>query len=72
MSEKETATTAAAAKKPQLMQRIRGLLMFIDLPIKQKFLLFGGSTLLWFCLMASVTVVSLTALHYEYYPAVSG
>ncbi len=67
MSEKETATTAAAAEKPQLMQRIRGMLMFIDLPIKQKFLLFGGSTLLWFCLMASVTVVSLTALHYEYY-----
>lgn len=50
-----------------LMQRIRGLLMFVDLPIKKKFLLFAGSTLLWFCLMAAVTVVSMTSIHYKYY-----
>lgn len=50
-----------------LLQRLRGLLMFVDLPIKKKFLLFAGSTLLWFCLMAVVTVVSMSVLHYRYY-----
>ncbi len=60
-------TYDTAAERPSLIQRIRGLLMFVDLPIKKKFLLFAGSTLLWFCLMATVTVVSMTSIHYKYY-----
>lgn len=50
-----------------LIQRISGLFMFIDLPIKKKFLLFAGSTLLWFCLMAAVSVLAMSAIHYRYY-----
>ena len=68
MSEWNTRTEPETAKGTLcLMRRLRGLLMFVDLPIKKKFLLFAGSTLLWFCVMAAVAVVSMTAIHYEYY-----
>ena len=61
------AATKVASKTSRLIERIRGLLMFIDLPIKKKFLFFAGSILLWFCLMCAISVVSMTAIHYEYY-----
>jgi len=43
------------------------LLMFVDLPIKQKFLLLTVGTLFWFGSMAVVTVFSLTAIQYKYH-----
>jgi len=60
----EPSTTGGAAN---LGQKLRGLLTFTDLPIKRKFLLFAGSTMLWFVLMSAVAVISMTAIHYQYY-----
>jgi len=48
-------------------RRILRLLMFVDLPIKQKFLLLAAGTLFWFGSMAVVTVFSLTAIQYKYH-----
>lgn len=67
MSDRNSGTASETTRIPDLVQRIRSQLMFIDLPIKKKFLLFAGSTLLWFCLMATVSVVSMTTIHYDYY-----
>lgn len=50
-----------------LAQRVLRLLMFVDLPIKQKFLLLAAGTLFWFASMAVVTVFSLTAIQYNYH-----
>lgn len=50
-----------------LFQRTLRLLMFVDLPIKQKFLLLAAGTLFWFASMAVVTVFSLTAIQYKYH-----
>ncbi len=47
--------------------RLCRLLTFVDLPIKQKFLLFAAGALFWFGSMAGVTVLSLTAIHYKYH-----
>lgn len=68
MTDRQDSTPSGSETRPsELYLRLRGLLMFIDLPIKKKFMLFAGSTLLWFCLMATVSVVSMTAIHYRYY-----
>lgn len=50
-----------------LLARLLRLLMFVDLPIKQKFLLLTVGTLFWFGSMAIVTVFSLTAIQYNYH-----
>lgn len=49
------------------LQHLCRLLTFVDLPIKQKFLLFGAGALFWFGSMATVTVFSLTAIQYKYH-----
>jgi len=50
-----------------LLRRFLRLLTFVDLPIKQKFLLLTLGTLFWFGSMAIVTVFALTALQYKYH-----
>lgn len=64
---KEKPTGFCASTGP--LKRLCRLLTFVDLPIKQKFLLFAAGALFWFASMASVTVFSLTAIHYKYYQA---
>ncbi|WP_051603002.1 GGDEF domain-containing protein [Simplicispira psychrophila] len=49
------------------LRRLLGLLTFVDLPIKQKFLLLTVGTLFWFGSMAVVTVLALTAIQYKYH-----
>ena len=49
-------------KKYRLVRRLLGLLTFVDLPIKRKFLLLTAGTLFWFASMAVVTVLALTAI----------
>ena len=46
-------------KKYRLVRRLLGLLTFVDLPIKRKFLLLTAGTLFWFASMAVVTVLAL-------------
>jgi diguanylate cyclase (GGDEF)-like protein len=41
--------------------------MFVDLPIKQKFLLLGVGTLFWFCVLSFTGVAALTAIQYHYH-----
>jgi len=55
------------APKESVLARVLRLLMFVDLPIKQKFLLLAAGTLFWFGSMAIVTVFSLTAIQYKYH-----
>ena len=57
----------SSAPKNSMLARILRLLMFVDLPIKQKFLLLTVGTLFWFGSMAVVTVSSLTAIQYKYH-----
>ncbi|MDD2711519.1 MAG: diguanylate cyclase [Simplicispira sp.] len=57
----------SSATKYALVRRFLGLLTFIDLPIKQKFLLLTVGTLFWFASMAVVTVFALTAIQYKYH-----
>ena len=54
-------------KKYRLVRRLLGLLTFVDLPIKRKFLLLTAGTLFWFASMAVVTVLALTAIQYKYH-----
>lgn len=61
------AGTERVASYTHLLRRILRLLMFVDLPIKQKFLLLTVGTLFWFGSMAIVTVFSLTAIQYKYH-----
>jgi two-component system cell cycle response regulator len=61
----EENTDFCASKGP--LQRLCRLLTFVDLPIKQKFVLFAAGAVFWFGSMASVTVFSLTAIHYKYH-----
>ena len=49
------------------VRRWLGRLTFIDLPIKQKFLLLAAGTLFWFGSMAIVTVLALSAIQYKYH-----
>lgn len=58
--------SAPPARYPWL-QRLLGLLTFVDLPIKQKFLLLTVGTLFWFGSMAVVTVLALSAIQYKYH-----
>lgn len=53
--------------KNKMLERILRLMMFVDLPIKQKFLLLAAGTLFWFASMVIVTVFSLTAIQYKYH-----
>ena len=62
-----TVEDTAAAPTPGLLRRILRLLTFVDLPIKQKFLLLAIGTLFWFGSMAIVTVFALTAIQYKYH-----
>lgn len=50
-----------------LVRRLLRKLMFVDLPIKRKFLLFALGTAFWFFFIAGVGVVSMTAIHYYYH-----
>lgn len=43
--------------------------MFVDLPIKKKFVLFGVGALFWFVCMATLTVLAQTAILYKYHQA---
>lgn len=63
----KTAGTERVASYTLLLRRVLRLLMFVDLPIKQKFLLLTVGTLFWFGSMAIVTVFSLTAIQYKYH-----
>jgi len=47
-------------------QRFVQFITFVNLPIRQKFLLFGLGTFFWFVLIGSVAVVSLSFIHYRY------
>ena len=55
------------SEKYLLVRRLLGLLTFVDLPIKKKFLLLTAGTLFWFGSMAVVTVLALTAIQYKYH-----
>lgn len=46
--------------------RLSRLLMFIDLPIKKKFRLFGIGVLFWFMVMAGLTVVGMWGISVRY------
>lgn len=48
------------------------VLSFVDLPIKQKFLLMGIGTLFWFFALLAMSVGSLTLLNYQYYKLTRG
>lgn len=50
-----------------VFHRLRNRLMFVDLPINRKFMLFAFGTGFWFCFMALVGVVSMTAIHFYYH-----
>jgi diguanylate cyclase (GGDEF)-like protein len=63
----KTAGSERVASYTLLLRRVLRLLMFVDLPIKQKFLLLTVGTLFWFGSMAVVTVFSLTAIQYKYH-----
>ena len=56
--------TEASARPERFvfLRRLLGLLTFVDLPIKRKFLLLAAGTLFWFASMAVVTVLALTAI----------
>lgn len=56
-----------APQRNGLLRRLLRLLTFVDLPIKQKFLLLTLGTLFWFGSMAIVTVFALTAIQYKYH-----
>ena len=62
-----TVEDMAATPTPGLLRRFLRLLTFVDLPIKQKFLLLAIGTLFWFGSMAVVTVFALTAIQYKYH-----
>ena len=62
-----TVEDMAATPTPGLLRRFLRLLTFVDLPIKQKFLLLAIGTLFWFGSMAIVTVFALTAIQYKYH-----
>lgn len=47
-------------------QRFVQFITFVNLPIRQKFLLFELGTFFWFVLIGSVAVVSLSFIHYRY------
>ncbi|MBY0454881.1 MAG: diguanylate cyclase [Burkholderiaceae bacterium] len=66
-SSQSTSESKSAASKSSVLARIFRLLMFVDLPIKHKFLLLAAGTLFWFGSMAIVTVFSLTAIQYKYH-----
>lgn len=65
----QTAPPSASTSAPKyaFLRRFLGLLTFVDLPIKQKFLLLTVGTLFWFGSMAVVTVFALTAIQYKYH-----
>lgn len=56
-----------ALARTRLLGRILRLLTFVDLPIKQKFLLLSLGTLFWFASMAVVAVFSLSIILYKYH-----
>ncbi len=56
-----------SASSSSLFQRTLRKLMFVDLPIKRKFLLFAGGALFWFASMAVVAVTALSAIHFKYH-----
>lgn len=65
-------TDQAGSNKSQVGKRGWGrrflnMLLFVDLPIRRKFVLFAFGTWFWFLFMAMVGVVSLSALHYNYH-----
>lgn len=47
--------------------RLLRRLMFVDLPIRRKFLLLGVGTLFWFCVLALGGVAALSALQYQHH-----
>lgn len=47
--------------------RLLRRLMFVDLPIRSKFLLLGAGTLFWFCVLALGGVAALSALQYQHH-----
>ena len=47
-------------------QRFVQFITFVNLPIRQKFLLFELGTFFWFMLIGSVAVASLSFIHYRY------
>ena len=59
--------TQATPPATGLLRRFLRLLTFVDLPIKQKFLLLTVGTLFWFGSMVIVTVFALTAIQYKYH-----
>ncbi len=63
----DTAETPAPPPATGFFRRFLRLLTFVDLPIKQKFLLLAIGTLFWFGSMAVVTVFALTAIQYKYH-----
>lgn len=63
----DMAENLATPPAPGFLRRILRLLTFVDLPIKQKFLLLTVGTLFWFGSMVIVTVFALTAIQYKYH-----
>lgn len=62
-----TVKESASLPAPGVLRRFLRLLTFVDLPIRQKFLLLAIGTLFWFGSMAVVTVFALTAIQYKYH-----
>ena len=62
-----TVKESASPPTPGVLRRFLRLLTFVDLPIRQKFLLLAIGTLFWFGSMAVVTVFALTAIQYKYH-----
>jgi len=54
------------SKKTSIWSRFIKFITFINLPIKQKFLLFGLGTFFWFAIIGTLSVSSLTFIHYRY------
>ncbi len=67
VGEAAVAVDKASSGSRVMLGRIFRLLMFVDLPIKQKFLLLTAGTLFWFACMVVVSVFSLTVIHYKYH-----
>ncbi len=67
MSEQNTGKISAAVHKTGLLRHFIKILMFVDLPIRQKFLLFALSTFFWFCTISAVAIIFFSTIHYQYY-----
>jgi len=53
-------------EKTNIWNKFIKFITFVNLPIKKKFLLFGLGTFFWFAVIGTLSVTSLTFVHYRY------